>query len=61
MIYIHKSKDKQFYFTVTARNGRVLLTSETYKKKVSCRDGIEALLKSLDDCKEIEDKTDVGR
>jgi len=43
MIKIHKSKDKQWYFTVSATNGRVLVTSETYKRKANCKKGIAAL------------------
>lgn len=47
MIKIKKSKDKQFYFTVNAKNGKVLLTSETYKRKASVFKGIESLKKLM--------------
>jgi uncharacterized protein YegP (UPF0339 family) len=43
MIVLHRSKDKQFYFTVVASNGRVLVTSETYTRKRNALDGITAL------------------
>jgi len=33
MIKLHTSTDNQFYFTVCGRNGRVILTSETYVKR----------------------------
>jgi uncharacterized protein YegP (UPF0339 family) len=42
-IIIQRSKDKQFYFTVHAENGQVLVTSETYKRKKGCYIGIESL------------------
>lgn len=42
MIVIKKSKDGQFFFEVKARNGQVLVTSETYKRKESCLIGIRA-------------------
>lgn len=40
---IHKSKNKQFYFVLVARNGEVILTSETYKSKQSCKEGIRLI------------------
>lgn len=33
MIHIKRSKDKQFYVTVTAANGEVLMQSETLRSK----------------------------
>ena len=30
---IRKSKNKQFYFVITAKNGEPVLTSETYLKR----------------------------
>lgn len=47
MIHIKRSKNKQFYFTVMAKNGRVLCTSETYKRKHGCLTGINSLVKKL--------------
>lgn len=35
-ILIHQSKDKQYYFTIVASNGRIIATSETYTQKVNC-------------------------
>jgi uncharacterized protein YegP (UPF0339 family) len=29
----HRSKDKQHYFTLNAKNGKVIMTSETYKSR----------------------------
>ena len=45
MIKIHKSTDKQWYFTVCATNNKVLLTSETYKTRQGLAKGIAALRK----------------
>jgi len=47
MIHIHKSKDDQFYFTVTAKNSKVLVTSEMYKKKPSALKGIYSLIRAM--------------
>jgi len=46
MIKVHRSLDAQYYFTVCARNGQVLATSETYKTKAALRRGIIATLKA---------------
>ena len=43
MITIKKSKNSQYYFLVKARNGKVLVTSETYKTRGGARKGIRAL------------------
>ncbi len=40
---LHKSKDGQFYFTLNAKNGRVLMTSETYKTKGGAFRGVDAV------------------
>lgn len=40
---IHRSKDKQFYFTIVSRNRQVLATSETYTRKTSCIKAIESI------------------
>jgi len=49
MIIVHKSKDGQFYFTVTAHNNKVLTTSETYKKKAGAIKGITSLINLITD------------
>ena len=48
---IKKSKDNQYYFTVVADNGRVLVTSETYKQKQSAEKAIEAIKKGAKSAK----------
>lgn len=47
MIHLHKSKDNKFYFTVKARNGKVLVTSETYNTKRSMDRGVTSLIKVM--------------
>lgn len=36
MIEIHKSKDGQYYNVIRSRNGKVIMTSETFKARKSC-------------------------
>ena len=47
MIHEKESIDGQHYFTVTSRNGKVLVTSETYLTKQGMRKGIHALIKRM--------------
>lgn len=44
---IRKSKDEQFYYVFIARNGKIMVTSETMTKKRSCIDSIESLVWEL--------------
>lgn len=46
MIKFKKSKNKQFYFVVVARNNKTIVTSEMYTTKRACENGA-AVLKSL--------------
>jgi uncharacterized protein YegP (UPF0339 family) len=59
MIKIHSSKDGQTYYTVNGRNGKVIVTSETYRRKRNCVFGVAALIRALRNPK-IIDQT-VGR
>ena|SRR5688572_14321094 len=45
MFHLHRSSDNQFYFTLRARNGRVLMTSETYSSKGGAEKGMSAVRK----------------
>lgn len=45
MIKIHKSKNGQYYYTVLAKNGKVLVQSETMKTVKSVMKGIASLNK----------------
>lgn len=49
MIHIHDSNDGKFYYTVTARNGKVLVVSETYTRKDNAINGALALIEVLSD------------
>ena len=40
---IEKSKKDKFYFNLTAKNGQVILSSEQYATKSSCKNGIESV------------------
>lgn len=42
---IHKSKDKGYYLTTVAENGRTLDTTETYVRKRSCVEKVRALFR----------------
>jgi uncharacterized protein YegP (UPF0339 family) len=46
---IEKAKDGQFYFSLKASNGQVILTSEMYKAKPSAQNGIESIQKNAAD------------
>lgn len=41
--FIKKSKDGQFFFVLKACNGRTILTSEMYKRKEGCLNGVKSL------------------
>lgn len=47
MIVIKRSVDRQWVFVVKARNGKVVSTSETYKRKHNALTGIEALREAV--------------
>ena len=44
---IHKSKDKQFYFTIVARNGKTLVTSETYTRKSNAISSMKIFMREI--------------
>ena len=43
---ITKGKDEKFYFNLKAGNGEVVLTSQGYKAKSDCVNGIESVKKN---------------
>ena len=57
MINLHKSKDNKFYFTVTAKNGKVLVTSETYNTRRAMEKGISSLDRVIEAGCKIRDLT----
>lgn len=57
MIKILKATDGSYYYVVQAKNGRIMVTSETYRKKSNCEAGVESLLLLLDNPVSIVDET----
>ncbi len=53
--FLERSSNGQFYFTIRARNGRVLATSETYHRRGACRRAAELIADS--EVVEIQDRT----
>ena len=43
---ITKRKNGEFQFNLKAENGEIILTSEGYKTKASCNNGIESVIKN---------------
>lgn len=52
---IKKSKDKQWYFILTARNGEPMFTSETYTRKASCVKSVTSIKRSISNAKMVEE------
>lgn len=48
---IDKTKDGQFRFNLTAKNGQVILSSESYTSKTGCKNGIKSVKKNAPDDK----------
>lgn len=46
---ITKRKNDEFKFNLKAGNGQVILTSEGYKSKAGCKNGIESVKKNSQD------------
>ena len=59
MIKIKRAKNGEFFFTVQARNGQVIVTSETYKSKRVAIKGICAIERAFKNVsrKDIKDET----
>lgn len=53
---VKTGKDGQFYFNLTAKNGQVVLSSEGYKAKAGCVNGIESVKKNSQDENRFERK-----
>jgi hypothetical protein len=54
---IKKTKSGQFKFDLKASNGQVILSSETYKSKTSCKNGISSVKRNADNDNRYERKT----
>ncbi len=57
---ITSGKDDKFYFNLTAKNGQVILSSQGYKGKDGCRNGIASVIKNSSDKKHFERKDSKG-
>lgn len=55
MIVIKRATDHQWFYVVKAANGKVLLTSETYRRRRNALKGIAALKKAMKNVKVKED------
>lgn len=53
---INKTRNGQFFFNLTAKNGQVIASSEMYKTKRSCQNGIYSVQENAP-VADIEDKT----
>ena len=53
---IKTRKNGEFQFNLKATNGQVILTSEGYKTKASCLNGVESVKKNSQDQKRFEVK-----
>ena len=51
---IKTGKDGQFYFNLKAGNGEIILSSEGYTSKTSCKKGIASVMKNAADVSKFE-------
>ncbi|MBQ7015258.1 MAG: YegP family protein [Clostridia bacterium] len=51
---LYTDKSGEFRFRLKARNGEVIATSEGYKAKASCENGIESVIKNAADAEIVE-------
>lgn len=57
---VSTGKDDKFYFNLTAKNGQVIISSQGYKSKVSCENGIASVKKNSSNKKHYERKDSKG-
>jgi uncharacterized protein YegP (UPF0339 family) len=43
---ISKARSGQFWFNLTAKNGQVIITSDMYRSKQACKNGIASVIKN---------------
>jgi len=53
---VTSGKDEKFYFSLTAANGQVVLSSQGYASKDGCKSGIESVKKNSGNKKHFERK-----
>ena len=51
---IYKDKAGEFRFRLKAKNGEIIATSEGYKAKASCENGIESVKKNAPEAETVE-------
>ena len=54
---IYKDKKGEFRFSLKAKNGQIIIASEGYKAKASCKNGIESVRKNAVDAEIVEIKS----
>lgn len=54
---VYEGKNGEIYFRLTASNGEPILSSEGYKSKDACMNGIESVKKNASDESRFEKKT----
>ena len=52
---LYKDKSEQFRFRLKAKNGEVIAVSESYTTKANCKNGINSVIKNVEDAKVIEE------
>jgi uncharacterized protein YegP (UPF0339 family) len=57
---VSTGKDDKFYFNLTAQNGKVILSSQGYKGKDGCKNGIASVKKNSSSKKHYERKDSKG-
>ena len=57
---VTSGKDDKFYFNLTAENGKVILSSQGYKGKEGCKNGIASVKKNSSNKKHFERKDAKG-
>ena len=55
---IYKDKAGEFRFRLKAKNGQIIATSEGYKAKASCKNGIESVRRNVANAEVVEIKQD---
>ena len=55
---VYTDKAGEYRFRLTARNGEIIATSEGYKAKASCMNGIESVRKNAPDAPVVEEQDD---
>lgn len=53
---VYTDKAGEFRFRLKARNGEIIATSEGYKAKPSCLNGVESVRKNAPDAEVVEEK-----